>query len=162
MAERQIVLGLTAQIVAAYLSRNQVRAEALPGLIQDVHRSLVAAAGVSADAACQEPAVAIRHSVFPDHIVCLEDGKQLVMLRRHLRVDHAMTPAEYREKWGLPASYPMIAPNYAEHRSDLARKSGLGHKAAVPAEEPSAEPAARKVPARRAQGSKRKRSAHSS
>ncbi len=76
------------------------------------------------------------------------------MLKRHLRTDHAMTPAEYRAKWKLPASYPMIAPNYAEHRSNLAKKSGLGQKAAVPAEEPRAKPEVRKVPARRARGSK--------
>ncbi len=153
MAEFQNILELTANVVSAYLARNQTAPDALPGLIHDVYSAL-AKAGAPPEAPAQEPAVPIRRSVLPDHIVCLEDGEHLLMLKRHLKTHHAMTPAEYREKWGLPASYPMTAPNYASHRSELARKFGLGQRAAVPVAAPSAQPAVQKIPARRARGSK--------
>ena len=124
------VLRLTAKIIAAHVGNNQVAVAALPELIQSVHRSL-AAAGMAEPApapASPTPAVPIRKSVFPDHIVCLEDGKKLKMLKRHLQASYGMTPQQYREKWGLPADYPMVAPNYASHRSSLAKQAGLGRK----------------------------------
>jgi predicted transcriptional regulator len=122
------VLGLTAQIVSAHVSNNSVTTEALPGLIQDVYRTL---AGVGREAAAPErpePAVPVKKSVFPDHIICLEDGKKLKMLKRHLKTAYNMTPEQYRERWGLGSDYPMVAPNYARHRSSLAKKIGLGTK----------------------------------
>ena len=122
------VLELTAQIVSAHVSNNAIGADLLPGLIQDVYRTL---AGVGKDQVAPEkqlPAVPVRKSVFPDHIVCLEDGKKLKMLKRHLKTSYDMTPDEYREKWQLPPDYPMVAPNYAKHRSSLAKKIGLGTK----------------------------------
>lgn len=129
------VLGLTAKIVAAHVGHNQVAAEALPELIQSVHRSLAAAgtADPAAAPAPSTPAVPIRRSVFPNHIVCLEDGKKLKLLKRHLQASYGMTPEQYRRKWGLPADYPMVAPNYASHRSSLAKQAGLGRKPGRPA-----------------------------
>ncbi len=131
------VLRLTAKIISAHVGNNQVAVAALPELIQSVHRSL-ATAGTAEPApapASLTPAVPIRRSVFPDHIVCLEDGKKLKMLKRHLQASYGMTPQQYREKWGLPADYPMVAPNYASHRSSLAKQSGLGRKPASSAPE---------------------------
>jgi len=122
------VLGLTAQIVSAHVSNNSIGAEALPNLIQEVYRTL---AGVGKEQVLpdkQQPAVPIKKSVFPDHIICLEDGKKLKMLKRHLKTSYNMTPEQYREKWQLPPDYPMVAPNYAKHRSSLAKKIGLGTK----------------------------------
>ncbi len=122
------VLGLTAQIVSAHVSNNSVTVDALPALIQDVYRTL---AGVGAETVQPEkpqPAVPAKKSVFPDHIVCLEDGKKLKMLKRHLKTAYNMSPEQYRERWGLPPDYPMVAPNYARHRSSLAKKIGLGTK----------------------------------
>src|SRR3954471_22399361 len=143
------ILGLTVQIVSAHVSNNQVGTDALPSLIQSVYRSLSAAGEV--DMAAPEPpktpAVPIKKSVFPDYIVCLEDGKKLKMLKRHLQTSYGLTPEAYRIKWGLPASYPMVAPNYAATRSSLAKEIGLGRK-------PRSEPAVAKLPARRARGSK--------
>ncbi|HET7879669.1 MAG TPA: MucR family transcriptional regulator [Acetobacteraceae bacterium] len=120
------VLGLTAQIVSAHVSNNPVSTDALMALIQDVYRTLV---GVGKDAGVAErpePAVPIRRSVFHDHIVCLEDGKKLKMLKRHLKSAYDMTPEQYRERWGLGTDYPMVAPDYARHRSPLAKQIGLG------------------------------------
>jgi predicted transcriptional regulator len=122
------VLGLTAQIVSAHVSNNSVTPDALPALIQDVYRTLT---GVGKDQPTPDkpqPAVPVKKSVFPDHIVCLEDGKKLKMLKRHLKTAYNMTPEQYRDRWGLPADYPMVAPNYARHRSSLAKKIGLGTK----------------------------------
>jgi predicted transcriptional regulator len=122
------VLGLTAQIVSAHVSNNSVTPDALPALIQDVYRTL---SGVGKDPVQPDkplPAVPVKKSVFPDHIVCLEDGKKLKMLKRHLKTAYNMTPEQYRERWGLPPDYPMVAPNYARHRSSLAKKIGLGTK----------------------------------
>ena len=128
LAENADVLGLTAQIVSAHVSNNAIGADALPALIQDVYRTL---AGVGKEQVLpdkQQPAVPVKKSVFPDYIVCLEDGKKLKMLKRHLKTSYNMTPEQYREKWQLPPDYPMVAPNYAKHRSSLAKKIGLGTK----------------------------------
>ena len=122
------VLGLTAQIVSAHVSKNNVAPEALPALIQDVFRTLANVGQEPAQADKPQPAVPVKKSVFPDHIICLEDGKKLKMLKRHLKTSFNMTPDQYRERWGLPADYPMVAPNYASHRSSLAKKIGLGTK----------------------------------
>ena len=122
------VLGLTAQIVSAHVSNNSVATEALPALIQDVYRTL---AGVGREPAAPnkpQPAVPVKKSVFSDYIVCLEDGKKLKMLKRHLKTAYNMSPEQYRERWDLPPDYPMVAPTYAKHRSSLAKKIGLGTK----------------------------------
>ena len=127
-AETADVLGLTAQIVSAHVSNNAIGAEALPSLIQEVYRTL---AGVGKEQVLpdkQVPAVPVKKSVFADFIICLEDGKKLKMLKRHLKTSYNMTPEQYREKWQLPPDYPMVAPNYARHRSSLAKKIGLGTK----------------------------------
>jgi predicted transcriptional regulator len=122
------VLGLTAQIVSAHVSNNSVTPDALPALIQDVYRTLSTVGREPAVPDKLQPAVPIKKSVFPDHIVCLEDGKKLKMLKRHLKTAYNMSPEQYRERWGLPSDYPMVAPNYARHRSSLAKKIGLGTK----------------------------------
>jgi predicted transcriptional regulator len=122
------VLGLTAQIVSAHVSNNSVAPDALPALIQEVYKTL---AGVGKEPAIPErpqPAVPVKKSLLPDHIICLEDGKKLKMLKRHLKSSYNLTPEQYRERWGLAPDYPMVAPNYAQHRSSLAKKIGLGTK----------------------------------
>ena len=127
-AQQADVLGLTAQIVSAHVSNNSVTPDALSALIQDVYRTL---SGVGKEPSAPDkpqPAVPVKKSVFPDHIVCLEDGKKLKMLKRHLKTAYNMTPEQYRERWGLAPEYPMVAPNYARHRSSLAKKIGLGTK----------------------------------
>jgi len=141
------VLGLTAQIVSAHIGKNQVAPDALPSLIQAVYRSLATAGAVEAAPAVQEPAVPVKKSVFPEFIICLEDGKKLKMLKRHLQTSYALSPDAYRAKWGLPRDYPMVAPNYASTRSALAKSIGLGRKRTT-------EPAVAVVTARRAKGSK--------
>jgi predicted transcriptional regulator len=121
---------LTTQIVAAYVSNNPVPVAELPSLIRQVHTALVnvgAPAEVSAER--PQPAVPIKRSVTPDYIICLEDGKKLKMLKRHLKTAFNMTPEEYRERWELPPDYPMVAPNYATQRSRLAKQIGLGTRA---------------------------------
>jgi predicted transcriptional regulator len=125
------VLGLTAQIVSAHVSNNIVPAEALPSLIQEVYRTLSGIGSEVVEPERPQPAVPIKRSVFPDHIVCLEDGKKLKMLKRHLKTAYDMTPEQYRERWGLPPEYPMVAPNYAERRSVLAKEIGLGTKGRI-------------------------------
>ena len=122
------VLGLTAQIVSAHVSNNSVSTDSLPSLIQDVFRTLSAVGIEPVPAEKPQPAVPVKKSVFPDYIVCLEDGKKLKMLKRHLKTSYDMTPDQYRERWGLGQDYPMVAPNYAHHRSSLAKKIGLGRK----------------------------------
>jgi predicted transcriptional regulator len=122
------VLGLTAQIVSAHVSNNSVTTEALPSLIQDVYRTLQNIGQQPVQADKPQPAVPVKKSVFPDYIVCLEDGKKLKMLKRHLKTAYNMSPEQYRERWGLAPDYPMVAPNYASHRSNLAKKIGLGTK----------------------------------
>lgn len=122
------ILRMTAQVVASYVGKNPVAADQLPELINSVHQSLK---GINADEPealeePQKPAVSIRKSIQPEYLVCLEDGKKLKMLKRHLRTTYGMTPDDYRAKWGLSADYPMVAPNYAAQRSEFAKKIGLG------------------------------------
>lgn len=131
---QQELLALTAEIVAAHVSNNTVSTEELPGLIEKVHRTLAALGGgaraVAGLLAQQnlEPAVPVKKSITPDYLICLEDGKKMKMLKRHLKTAYNMTPDEYRAKWGLPSDYPMTAPNYAIRRSSLAREIGLGRR----------------------------------
>ena len=123
------LLTLTADIVAAHVSNNSVAVNDLPSLINNVHSALAGISpGSSAPEAKQEPKVSIRASIKPDYIVCLEDGKKLKMLKRHLMTHYQMTPDDYRRKWGLSSDYPMVAPNYAEQRRKLAKAIGLGTK----------------------------------
>ena len=123
------LLTLTADIVAAHVSNNSVAVNDLPNLIQNVHSALSGIAGSGAAAEPKpEPKVSIRSSIKPDYIVCLEDGKKLKMLKRHLMTHYNLTPDQYRQKWGLSADYPMVAPNYAEQRRKLAKSIGLGTK----------------------------------
>jgi len=123
------LLTLTADIVAAHVSNNSVAVNDLPNLIQNVHSALSDISGTTAAAEPKpEPKVSIRSSIKPDYIVCLEDGKKLKMLKRHLMTHYSMTPDQYRQKWGLSADYPMVAPNYAEQRRTLAKSIGLGTK----------------------------------
>ena len=119
---------LTAEIVSAYVSNNTVSAGDVPALIGDVHSALARAAGGSAPIEREElrPAINVKRSVTPEFIICLEDGKKFKSLKRHLRTHYNLSPEEYREKWGLPHDYPMVAPNYAAARSALAKKMGLG------------------------------------
>ena len=125
----ETILTLTADIVAAHVSNNSVAVSDIPTLIANVHSALVGLGGLApAPEVRAEPAVSIRASVKPDYIVCLDDGKKLKMLKRHLMTCYGITPDEYRAKWGLPADYPMVAPNYAEQRRSLAVKIGLGRK----------------------------------
>lgn len=120
---------LTADIVAAHVSNNSVAVSDLPVLIANVHGALVGLGGPAPMPEVKlEPAVSVRASIKPDYIVCLDDGKKLKMLKRHLMTHYGMTPDDYRAKWGLPADYPMVAPNYAEQRRTLAKKIGLGRK----------------------------------
>jgi len=127
------ILALTAQIVSAHVGNNAVAAADLPALIQDVFRSLSGIGAPAPEAARPEPAVPIKKSIFPDYIVCLEDGKKLKMLKRHLQASFGMTPEQYRARWGLAADYPMVAPNYAAVRSSLAKQIGLGSVRPAPA-----------------------------
>jgi predicted transcriptional regulator len=122
------IISLTAQIVSAHVANNDVSANQLPGLIRDVHQALAVAGQVPADRAKVEPAVGAKKSVFADHILCLDCGKSFKMLKRHISTDHQMTPDQYRAKWNLPASYPMVTAAYAATRSKLALASGLGRK----------------------------------
>ncbi|MFT0860968.1 MucR family transcriptional regulator [Ancylobacter sp. G4_0304] len=121
---------LAADIVSAYVSNNSVSANDLPALISDVHLALqrVGRGEVEVVAEPLKPAVPVKKSVMPEFIVCLEDGKKFKSLKRHLRTQYDMTPEQYREKWGLPADYPMVAPNYAAARSALAKQMGLGQQ----------------------------------
>ena len=125
------LLGLTSQIVSAFVSKNPIQAADIPALIRSVHQSL-ATLGQPQEtvepAADLKPAVPVKKSVTPDYIVCLEDGKKLKMLKRHLKTSYGLTPDEYRTKWGLPSDYPMVAPNYAKARSEMAVKIGLGNR----------------------------------
>jgi predicted transcriptional regulator len=126
---QETLITLTADIVSAHVSNNSVAVSDLPLLIQNVHSALTGlGTAVVEPEVKQEPAVSIRSSVKPDFIVCLEDGKKLKMLKRHLMTHYQMTPEQYRAKWNLPADYPMVAPNYAEQRRTLAKKIGLGTK----------------------------------
>lgn len=121
-------IDLTANIVSAYLSNNPTPAAEIPGLISQIHAALVRVSSGRSEAPVEpaKPAVSIKKSISPDYIVCLEDGKRFKSLKRHLRTQYNMTPEQYRDKWGLPPDYPMVAPNYAERRSNLAKEIGLG------------------------------------
>jgi predicted transcriptional regulator len=134
MQEKSNLLELTATIAAAYVGNNSVAEADLPKLIATIYRSLAAAPhgaeSKSAEAAELKPAVPVRKSITPDFIICLEDGKKFKSLKRHLRTHYDLSPEQYREKWGLPVDYPMVAPNYAEARSSLAKKIGLGQSRA--------------------------------
>jgi predicted transcriptional regulator len=121
---------LTAEIVSAYVSNNIVPASEIPSLINQVHAALSRVSGNAGDAPAEQlkPAVSVKKSVTPEHIVCLEDGKKFKSLKRHLRTQYNMTPEQYREKWSLGTDYPMVAPNYAAARSQLAKQMGLGQQ----------------------------------
>ena len=121
---------LTAEIVSAYVSNNTVPTSDIPGLINQVHAALTRVSGKPADGGAEplKPAVSLKKSITPEYIVCLEDGKKFKSLKRHLRTQYNMTPEQYREKWGLGADYPMVAPNYAAARSQLAKQMGLGQQ----------------------------------
>ena len=123
-------IDLAADIVSAYVSNNSVPAGDLPGLISQVHLALTRVGNGAAEASAEapKPAIAIKKSVTPDYIICLEDGKKFKSLKRHLRTQYNLTPEQYREKWGLAPDYPMVAPNYAKARSDLAKEMGLGQQ----------------------------------
>ena len=124
---QETFITLTADIVAAHVSNNSVAVSDLPVLISNVHTALAALGGAAVvPTVKQEPAVSIRSSIKPDYVVCLEDGKKLKMLKRHLMTHYGMTPDDYRAKWGLASDYPMVAPNYAEQRRTLAVAIGLG------------------------------------
>lgn len=126
---KEMLITLTSDIVAAHVSNNNVEVEEVPALISKVYGALAGLGeAVVVEEKLPEPAVSIRSSVKPDYIVCLEDGKKLKMLKRHLMTHYNMTPEDYRARWNLPADYPMVAPNYAEKRRDLAKKIGLGRK----------------------------------
>jgi predicted transcriptional regulator len=130
---KRSIIDLTAEIVAAYVAKNMVAQAELPKLISDVHRAL---AGISVNGAMREdvaeikPAVTVKKSVTSEYLICLEDGKKFKSLKRHLRSHYNLSPEQYREKWGLPADYPMVAPNYAQARSSLAKRMGLGQRKA--------------------------------
>lgn len=126
--KQEELLALTADIVSSHLSNNSVPVSELPKLIEDVYTSLKNVGEQTVAEERPQPAVPVRKSVTPDYIVCLEDGKQLKMLKRYLKTRYNMTPEEYRERWNLPPDYPMVAPNYAEQRRNLAKQIGLGRK----------------------------------
>jgi predicted transcriptional regulator len=125
------ILKLATEIVAAYVSNNPIPVSEVPAMIKSVHSTLGGLGNglIGESLSSQKPAIPIKRSVNPDFIVCLEDGKKLKMLKRYLRSNYSMTPEEYRAKWGLPADYPMVAPNYAAQRSEFAKKIGLGRTA---------------------------------
>jgi len=127
-SNKQELMMYTTEIVSSFVANNEVNSGDLPALIQNVYKTMSqindSAAGAFADR--PQPAVPIKKSIQPDFIVCLEDGKKLKMLKRHLKTAYGMTPDDYRERWGLPADYPMVAPNYAKRRSALAKDIGLG------------------------------------
>ena len=131
MSEPKAFIDLTAGIVSAYVSNNVTPAAELPGLISQVHAALLRVSAGQAEPALElaKPAVPVKRSVTSEYIVCLEDGKKFKSLKRHLRTQYNMTPEQYRDKWGLPPDYPMVAPNYAASRSQLAKKMGLGQQA---------------------------------
>ena len=154
MEDQNAIIEMTADIVSAYVGNNTVATSDLPALIQNIHRALTGVSaqelpalinsvhgaltqastgGAEAQAEPQEPAVSIRKSITPDYLICLEDGRKFKSLKRHLRTKYNMSPEEYRAKWGLPKDYPMVAPNYAKARSDLAKQMGLGQGGRKPA-----------------------------
>lgn len=141
------LIGLTADVISAYVSNNPVPVAELPGLIAKVHSALQRQTAAPAQEASepQKPAVPIKKSVTPDYIICLEDGKQFKSLKRHLSTHYGLSPDEYRAKWNLPTDYPMVAPSYAASRSALAKSMGLGRKPKPVEEPPSAPPRRKKL-----------------
>jgi predicted transcriptional regulator len=135
MDDKAEIIEMTTDIVSAYLSNNSVSAAELPNLIQSVHRALstVSIGGEPVAPAPKDPAVPLKKSITPDYLICLEDGRKFKSLKRHLRTKYNMSPEEYRAKWNLPKDYPMVAPNYAKARSDLAKQMGLGQGGRKPA-----------------------------
>jgi predicted transcriptional regulator len=129
------LLEMTADIVSAYVGNNNVQATEVPGLISSIHAALtqVSNGAVEPEPEVKDPAVPVRKSITPDFLICLEDGRKFKSLKRHLRTKYNMSPEEYRAKWGLPKDYPMVAPNYAKARSDLAKSMGLGQGGRKPA-----------------------------
>lgn len=127
-SDRPELVEKTTRIVEAFVSHNQIDVKDLPALIGEVHAALdkISQDAPVQDRPAQKPAVAINKSIMPDYIICLEDGKEFKSLKRHLRTHYSLSPEEYREKWNLPHDYPMVAPNYARARSELAKKMGLG------------------------------------
>ena len=128
MDDKSEIIEMTADIVSAYVGNNTVATAELPNLIQSIHRALtgVAAGADAVEVAPKEPAVPLKRSITPDFLICLEDGRKFKSLKRHLRTKYTMSPEEYRAKWGLSKDYPMVAPNYAKARSELAKQMGLG------------------------------------
>jgi predicted transcriptional regulator len=126
------IINLTAQIVSAHVAANDVSADQLPALIRDVYQAFATVGQAPVEPIKPEPAVTAKKSVFADHIICLDCGQSFRMLKRHLSTDHQMTPDQYRSKWELPPSYPMVAAEYAATRSKLAKESGLGRRAEPP------------------------------
>ena len=127
-ADKEYILELAADVAAAYVSNNQVEPDALPGLIKSIYAAMEETLSEDAAGSGEKPvpAVAPDQSVHDDYLICLEDGKKYKSLKRHLRTSHEMTPKAYTDKWGLPADYPMVAPNYSKQRSRLAKRTGLG------------------------------------
>lgn len=134
METNNLLLDAACKIIAAYVRNNHLAPSDLPQVIKNIHATLGGlSAGLQSDMPTpQKPAVSVRKSVTPDYIVCLEDGKKLKMLKRYLRTRYGMSPEDYRAKWGLPADYPLVAPNYAARRSEFAKKIGLGRRSPSP------------------------------
>ena len=135
MEDNAQLLEMTADIVSAYVGNNNVQVTEVPGLISSIHAALsqISTGVVEVEPEIKEPAVSIRKSITPDFLICLEDGRKFKSLKRHLRTKYNISPEEYRAKWGLPKDYPMVAPNYAKARSDLAKQMGLGQGGRKPA-----------------------------
>jgi predicted transcriptional regulator len=128
MDDKSEIIEMTADIVSAYVGNNAIATADLPALIQSIHRALasVSSGAEPVEVAPKEPAVPVRRSITPDYLICLEDGRKFKSLKRHLRTKYNMSPEDYRAKWGLAKDYPMVAPNYAKARSELAKQMGLG------------------------------------
>ena len=139
MEENSQLLEMTADIVSAYVGNNNVQATELPSLIANIHAALTQVSGGTPEPEpeLKEPAVPVRKSITPDFLICLEDGRKFKSLKRHLRTKYNISPEEYRAKWGLAKDYPMVAPNYAKARSDLAKQMGLGQGGRKPARAPA-------------------------
>jgi predicted transcriptional regulator len=135
MDDKSEFIEVTAAVVAAYVGSNTVAAAGVPELIRSVHRALagLGAEGAAGGAADKEPAVPVKRSITPDYLICLEDGQKFKSLKRHLRLKYELSPEQYRAKWDLPKDYPMVAPNYAKARSELAKQMGLGQGGRKPA-----------------------------
>jgi predicted transcriptional regulator len=158
-ADRGELAALTSRVVIAYVANNPVPMAELSNIIRMVHTALRGARQAAVPEPNPTPAVPVKRSVAPDHLVCLEDGVRMTMLKRHLRAAHGLTPEEYRARWGLASDYPMAAPNYSERRSTFARSIGLGRSRSEPAPEPprALEPASDSASAAKAAPRRRKR-----